>query len=233
VVTLWLSTGAVLHDAAVVSQLDGAAAYPGGMSWPVAVHEAGHAVCAFLLGATAHAGPVTIETHGPYAGLCCGGTAPRYPAAEAAKLGAPLPLLPARIRRFYESAAMNLLAGSVSEELHAGRGMEPVVVVAVAASEVPATEVPVVLPVAEQERLDTIAAGDPESDMERAHAALAYLHNCDESAVQAHLHLLCQQTERLLAGALAGRMVRALACELIRRRTLSARQWKAILRAVT
>jgi hypothetical protein len=61
---------------------------------------------------------------------------------------------------------------------------------------------------------------------------LTNLHGGDEELAARHARFLHGETEALMRGARAGRMVRALAASLVVHKTLPARRWKAILRAV-
>lgn len=63
--------------------------------------------------------------------ICFAGHAYRFPPADLTGLELPYPLLPARLRRFYETDVMTYLAGGIAEALHAARD---------APTEVPAPE---------------------------------------------------------------------------------------------
>jgi hypothetical protein len=93
---------------------------------------------------------------------------------------------------------------------------------------------PVVLPAREQAALDRAAAcdGPPRSDLGDATKTLLALHFDDLGLAEKHLAFLGCETEALMAGQRAGRMIHALAGELMRYRTLSARQWRAVLAGV-
>jgi hypothetical protein len=195
--------------------------------WRTATHEAGHACAAFLLGATVGAGPVTIVPTGGYHGICFSGHPRRYPDGDLAGLHLPYPLLPARLRRYYESEVMVYFAGAIAADLHAGRGC-------------PVPEAPdvssqhiVPLPPRELVKLEQAAASDRhESDTGKAFRILLALHFDDEDLAHRHGSFLAGETEALVSGDVAKRMVLALAAELMKFGTLPARRWKAVLSSI-
>jgi hypothetical protein len=195
----------------------------------LAYHEVSHGTTSFLLGACRRAGPMTIvPAPSAYSGLCVFGRAANPPAADLAKLGLPYVLVPARVRRRYESEVMSLLGGQIGADLHMARGdVQPL-------PEPEETsrgrEEPVVLPEREERLLERAAAGDPQSDLDKAMKVLLALHYDDMTLAGKHLAFLAHETEVLLSGQRARRMVRTLSAELLARGTLSARAWKAILR---
>jgi hypothetical protein len=188
-----------------------------------AVHEAGHAACAQLLNATRHSGPVTIVPTAGYTGICFTGRPRRYPQQDLDHLARPYPLVPARLRRYFECEVMIYYAGAVAESLHLVRG-EPV-----PATE-PGPDLAAALPPREAALLEQAAASDDDgSDVAKAGKILAALHFGDEDLAARHARFLAAETEALLAGRRARAMVAALADALLTHRTLPARRWKAVL----
>jgi hypothetical protein len=207
--------------------------------WPTAIHESGHAVAAYLLRATVCAGPVALTVGTAHTGICFFGRAPRFRDVDPDTLAGPYALLPARLRHGYEARVMALLAGWTAEDLFVARGV--VLPVHDAGSALgPAPEpMPepspeparaVVLPRREQAMLDAAARDEPRSDIATALAIMTDFLG-DEALAHKHGAFLAQETERLLAGPTARPMVEALATELLRHRSLSARRWRAILAA--
>jgi hypothetical protein len=196
-----------------------------------AIHEAGHCTCAFLLRATRGAGPVTVQGCGGFAGIAFTGRAERPTNADTLTLVRPYPLVAARLRRRYESEAMTLLAGEIATDLWVVRGdAEPLLEVPEADEETcSVNEFP--LPEREERLLEEAAASSPRFDLGRALDILTGLHFSHDLAAR-HAAFLQGECEVMMRDPLAGRMVRALAGELLIHGTLSARRWIAILRAV-
>jgi hypothetical protein len=182
--------------------------------YETAIHEAGHAVAAFLLGATVHAGCVTVLPTAGYDGICFTGRGVLLTSREMGSLGLPQVLLPARLRRRYEGDVMVALAGQVAVDLYLTRGEPEIVTHAGSDHE------PVVLPDREQVALDRAAAADTLTDIGVAISALSALHSGDHRPVQAHLGFLETETEILLGTPRAARGIRALAGELMAHGTL-------------
>lgn len=195
-----------------------------------AVHESGHATVASLLHAARGAGPITIEAFGESAGLCFAGRGGWPTVAEHERVGRPYPLVSARLRRFYESRAMVLLAGQAAEDLYAVRG-DVMVPVPEAEPEAEADPEVYVLPARDQEALEWAAASSTRNDLDEAMKVLTWMAMSHDLTAR-HAAFLQGETERVLAQPLAGRMIRTLAAELMVHKTLSARRWKAILAAV-
>lgn len=189
--------------------------------WSTAVHEAGHATASYLLGAS-NAGPVTIVPGENYAGCCYFGRARKYRKTELAQLGLPVILLPSGLKRYYEHLCMMLLAGSVAEDLHAGRG-EPTRVGS-------AQQEPVPLPPREASLLVQADTGYV-SDLSQVWKILSALHLDDEKLIGRHAAYLEAETESLLSGTRAKAMVTRLATALMVHKTLPARAWQAVLRS--
>jgi hypothetical protein len=79
----------------------------------VAYHEAGHAVMAYTVGR--RNGVVSIRPGEHYNGIAFHGPAPRPSELERGKLGLPVPLLPARLRRWIETEILIVVAGREAE----------------------------------------------------------------------------------------------------------------------
>jgi hypothetical protein len=203
----------------------------GAQEWHTACHEASHATCAWLLGAMVQAGPISITPGRSYTGICFAGRAPKYRDADLAGISAPYPLLPARVRRQYESRVMMLPGGWIGESLHSNRREpEPSSETDEGTSAGPKPEILVPLPVREQAVLDVAAARDiSQSDLSRALEALEALHFGDVDIAERHCRFLSAETEALLSGRTPARMVTTLATELMCCRTTPARLWKSVL----
>lgn len=189
------------------------------MTSAVALHEAGHCVIGWALGFR-DAGPVTIVPSTTFGGMCHLGRPPSYPEADVAGMNRPWPLVPARLRRFYESDIMASLAGDIAVMIF-GR--------AVGLAPAPARRPGVALP----ERDATMIASArertslPPSDDDWVEKALWLLHGPRAESRGAHRLMLESETKELLKSH-AGRLV-ALAQELDAAGTLSSRQWSALL----
>jgi len=200
-------------------------------SWPRAVHEASHACACVLLGATTGAGPVTIVGGADYTGACHFGSLPAFEPADLDALGAPYPLLPHKLRAFYETRAMVLLAGDIGEVLHVvrdgtpGRWLRPLAPAQARGGTQP-------MPANEQATLDAVAALDEHlSDMAKVLEMLHGLHGADDVLAHKHAAFLAAETESLLSGPRAGRMITSLAEALCRSRSLPSAAWIGILAA--
>jgi hypothetical protein len=196
-----------------------------------ALHEAGHCTAAYLLGATAHAGPVTIEPATAYRGICFSGHPPRFPSSDLAGLEVPYPLLPARLRRFYETAVMVYSAGEIAVELHADPDGSPAPADLPEAKPADPDGSPA-LPRREAVQLEEAAALDSvDSDFTKVMRILRSLHFDDSMLAHRHRQFLALECEAMLSGKRARRMVQTLAGELMQHRTLSAQRWRSILAA--
>jgi hypothetical protein len=195
-----------------------------------AVHEAGHASCAYLLGAVHGAGPLTIVPGKAYHGIAFVGHPRRYQSPDlAGQLDLPYVLLPARLRRYWESKLMVLLAGEISEELHPGEEREPVRAAAVETLDVSR----VALPPSQAAALDEAAALDSiDSDFITAMKVLRALHQDNDVKAHRARKFWATETMTLMDGKRARRMVEVLSAELLVHKTLPAARWKAILAAV-
>jgi hypothetical protein len=197
--------------------------------WRTATHEAGHLVTATLLHATRDAGPASIEPGKCYNGIAYSGHGLRPTDAKYKLLGAPWPLLPSTVRRYWEMRSMVLFGGQIAADLHAPRGST--------APQLPEPETAQVarspLPPAQQVTLATAAARDHiDSDTGSALKGLLAIRWDDMDAAHCHAAFLARETELILSAPRASRMVMVLATALLRERTLSARRWKSILRDV-
>jgi hypothetical protein len=83
--------------------------------WRIALHEAGHAVVAYLTGTRVQL--VTIRGSRESLGRCFYADGLRFDEAELECVGLPVPLLPARLRRSVETRIMCVLGGTIAEEL--------------------------------------------------------------------------------------------------------------------
>jgi hypothetical protein len=140
-------------------------------------------------------------------------------------VGLPVVLLPARLRRFYETWVMMLLAGTVAVDLHAGRG-EPVPAVPAGPVPEPVPE----LPAREAAMLAQAGKGGYVSDVGQAWKILGALHGGDDKVAGRHLAYLESECEGMLGCTRARAMTRALAGALLACRTLPAAAWQAVLR---
>lgn len=196
--------------------------------WRTAVHEAGHATASHLLGATDGAGPLSIIPAQAYLGTAfCGHL--QLPEEDLAGLGQPWPLLPAGLKRWVEVGVMVCLAGTIAEDVCAGRGVPDLAGDRDGAG--PAgPQPPAPLPPDEQARLDQASvAASPDTDLGKALRLLRAVHFDDEGLAVRHARFLTAETEALLAGRRAGRQLRLLAAELMRSRALAAVRWLAVL----
>lgn len=195
-------------------------------SWLRAI-QSSHAACCLLLNAVEGAGPVTIVPGRDYTGACHFGSSPMFGPDDLGSLGGPYPLLPPTLRTFYEVRAMVLLGGQIGEDLHATAKTngEPDRVIHTVAE-------PVVMPPAEQHALDEVAALDEHlGDVAAVMKLLLSLHGDDDRLAQKHAAFLSAETQSLLSGPRAGRMIRSLAEALLRSRTLPSEAWISILTA--
>lgn len=187
-----------------------------------AYHEAGHCCASWLLGATVGAGPVTIEPGKCYNGISFIGRPAVPTAADMAGLARPYPLLPARLRRFYEIKVCTLLAGEIAADLYATRSALPI-------TETVTTVTISSLPVREQIALDEAASDDQQSDFSKVMGILLALHFDDPNIAEMHCRFLAAETQAVLSARRSRLMVEALAAELLTHRTLSAQRWKSCL----
>lgn len=198
-------------------------------------HEAGHAVAAVRLRGKI-GGPVSIEQrHHYWNGVAfVGPSTAQLRDWAALNVAAPTPMWPARLRRSRETAAMILLAGRLAEDLipygadddfapqitelldaHATVGESPAVVAPVAT--------PPPLTVAEQELLQS---PPPATDDEQVEAVCFTLAGDRWRSLRVWLRA---ETDYLLRLPPVRDQVEALALELLRHRTLSARAVRAVL----
>lgn len=200
-------------------------------SWPRAVHEASHGFAALQLDATAGAGPVTIEAVRESGGACCW-SPPGFPPGDLSRLGAPYPLLPPALRTSIETQVIVALAGDTGERLHAARNGSRTLV-AVSAPELPAP----LLPAGEQDAADALEAVNALAAVDElvldTTAVRRLLHDLhgDDRLAEAHRAFLAAETESLLSGPRARRMITSLAEALFWARTLPSQTWISILMA--
>lgn len=190
-----------------------------------AVHEAGHAVVAFICGFTC-AGPVSIEPGRAYSAVCWPGHAARPGAADLATATRPVPLQAAGLRRYHELEIMVALAGDVAADLFWWRGRAGRV------PELPSGRIVAGLPRREAALIAAAAASDDVgSDAGRVAEILRQSHGSAGSpAAVAYCRWLEAEVRSLLGGPGTG-MVHALSVELLAARVLSSRRWRAIVAA--
>jgi hypothetical protein len=202
--------------------------------WPVATHEAGHAVAAHLLRATRNAGPITIVADETTSGRCIAGRAERYPSAELSSIGLPYALMPARLRRWHETTVMSLLAGWIAEDMFADAARLPPLVqrdVKLTADQPLRRPEADMLALASRADLEAAARDEMRTDFTESWRLLVAMHR-DETAAEQAGRFWTAEVRRMLSGDQARVMVRALAQELLTYGTLSAKDWRSVLAAL-
>lgn len=189
-----------------------------------AIHEAGHAVVAFICG-FACAGPISIEPGRAYSAICWPGHAPHPAAADLATSSRPVPLQAAGLRRYHELEIMVSLGGDIAEDMFWWRrgGRVP---------ELPSGRIVAGLPRREADLIAAAAASDDVgSDAERVAEILTRTHGSPGSPAAVCYVRWLEAEVRSLLGGRGVAMVHALSVALMADRVLPARSWRAILAA--